>query len=94
MASQQICEDFGGSVGFRLLQILPQIGGTTRLLHEDTAIPQSRNCPTSYRFADMVTYKPAESAELVIAILVLFETVGFEGPDGRYLAVTTRSVVE
>lgn len=85
-----LCQDLGGEKGFELTQVFMEPGGTTKLLHKDDAVPQSRGCPTSYRFADIVTYRPEGGAELVIAVLVLYETFGFEGPDGRYLAVTTR----
>jgi predicted secreted protein len=92
--SEGLCADLGGTKGFRVSQIFKEAGKQTKLLHEDTAVPQSRGCPTSYRFADIVTYRPDGGDELIIALLVLYETFGFEGPDGRYLAVTTRMQIQ
>ena len=86
-AGSERCEAFGSTSGFRLLQIGTNDGETTRVLHEDTSIPESRNCPLRYDFADIVTYYP-EGQTPVFAVLIRMQTVGFEGPDGRYLAVT------
>ena len=65
-------------------------GEATRKIHEDTSIPSSRGCPLDYHFADIVTFYPGDDRELIVAVLILLEKRGFEGPDGRYLAVTTR----
>ena len=81
------CEAFGPSAGFRLTRIATAGGQTTQVLHEDTSVPESRNCPLDYDLADLVTYYPDGSTPL-IAVIILMKTVGFEGPDGRYLAVT------
>ncbi len=83
------CEGFGDVGGFRLLQIDAAPGGTTKILHDDQSIPPSRHCPLDYDLADIITYYP-EKGHLAVAILILMRKVGFEGPDGRYLAVTTR----
>jgi len=88
-AGTERCEAFGSTQGFRLLKIGTQDGETTTQLHEDTSIPESRNCPLRYDFADLVTYYP-ESESPAFAILIRMQTVGFEGPDGRFLAVTGR----
>ena len=84
------CVEFGGPVGFTLLQISNTPEKPTRKIHEDTSIPSSRGCPLDYHFADIVTFYPGDDQELVVAVLILLEKRGFEGPDGRYLAVTTR----
>lgn len=81
------CEAFGSTSGFRLLKIGTRDGDETMLLHEDTSIPESRNCPLRYDLADLITYYP-ESQSPSFAVLVRMQTVGFEGPNGRYLAVT------
>ncbi|MBB5754489.1 DUF2259 domain-containing protein [Prosthecomicrobium pneumaticum] len=60
-----------------------------RLLHEDSEIPQSRGFPTEYRISDVVAYYP-RSGRPVLVTLVMMLVYGFEGPDGRYIAVTTR----
>lgn len=75
--------------GFKLTQTLKNNGTIKkRILHNDgSSIPKSRGCPLSYSFADLVTYYP-QSGSPVAAILLLKRSYGFEGPDGRYLAVT------
>ena len=87
--SSELCSHFGETKGFRLMQIATKDGQSTRTLHEDKSIPESRGCPLDYRLADLVTWFP-ENGNPVAAIIILMEKVGFEGPDGRYLAVTAR----
>ena len=41
------------------------------------------------RLADLITYYPP-TGDAVVVGLILMERFGFEGPDGRYLAVTGR----
>ena len=74
--------------GFRLTI---QQGASTdiRTLHEDKSIPSSRNCPQGYSIGAVQTFylpdgKPA------LAILIAVRSIGFEGPDYRWLAVTTQ----
>ena len=88
-AGTETCEAFGATKGFRLLKIGTRDGDETIMLHEDTSVPESRNCPLGYALADLVTYYP-EGKSPVFAVLIRMQTVGFEGPDGRYLAVTGR----
>ncbi|MEM7067468.1 MAG: DUF2259 domain-containing protein [Pseudomonadota bacterium] len=87
--AKEECEAFGASAGYRLKQIATFNGGTTRTIHEDKSVPSSRSCPLDYHFADLVTYYP-DGNPPVVAVIILMERVGFEGPDGRYLAVTTQ----
>ncbi|MEO0329927.1 MAG: DUF2259 domain-containing protein [Pseudomonadota bacterium] len=87
--ASETCESFGSSAAFKLLQIGTRDGQATRLLHEDKNIPASRNCPLNYDFADLVTYYPENKAPLA-AIIILMQSVGFEGPNGRYLTITTQ----
>ena len=89
-SGEEWCVEFGGPVGFTLLQISNTPEKPTRKIHEDTSIPSSRGCPLDYHFADIVTFYPGDDRELIVAVLILLEKRGFEGPDGRYLAVTTR----
>lgn len=85
----ELCEAFEGVTGFSLTQIGLQPGDQVRLLHKDESVPSSRNCPLDYSFADLVTYYP-DGHPPVAAILIHMRTIGFEGPDGRFLAVTTQ----
>lgn len=89
LPAPSVCADFGASAGFRLLQIGTNDGEKTRKLHEDSSIPSSRSCPLDYDLADIITYYP-DGGSPVAAVLILMQQVGFEGPDGRYLAVTTK----
>ena len=72
--------------GFRLTMIS---NGITRTLNNDTTVPKSRRCPFSYRIERFFTFFPDE-APPVFAILIQMESLGFEGPDRRYLAITGR----
>lgn len=85
----ELCQAFDGVTGFSLTLIGLQPGDPARLLHKDDNVPSSRNCPLDYSFADLMTYYP-DGHPPVAAILIHMRTVGFEGPDGRFLAVTTQ----
>jgi predicted secreted protein len=79
------CASFGAETkGFRLIL---DHEGAQRVLNEDTELPKSRGCPLRYRIERVVTYYPAGRPP-VFAALVLMETHGFEGTNGRYLAIT------
>lgn len=83
------CYGMEGIMGFSLTQIFsgePQ--QPKEILHKDGAnVPKSRGCPIDYSFADLVTYYPIVGRP-VAAILLLKQSFGFEGPDGRYIAIT------
>lgn len=79
------CASYGAETkGFRLTL---RHQGAERVLNEDKKVPKSRGCPLRYRIERVVTYYP-KGLPPVFAVLVLMETHGFEGPDGRYLAIT------
>lgn len=81
------CQSYGADTkGFRLTLVHK---GATRLLNEDNAIPKSRKCPLGYRIERFVTHFPAE-APPVFAVLIQMDSLGFEGPDRRYLAISGR----
>jgi predicted secreted protein len=73
--------------GFTLTLTDPD--GNTRTLHDDTRIPSSRKCPLNYAVSDVISVYP-DGAEPVLVILVNMFSLGFEGPNRRFLAVTTR----
>ncbi|WP_185982754.1 DUF2259 domain-containing protein [Aureimonas mangrovi] len=81
------CADLGHSpAGFRLTRIAADAGETATLLHEDEALPESRNCAYDYRLAEIrVAANGLEEMRAVALIGV--KSVGFEGPDMRYIAV-------
>ncbi|MGL4406504.1 MAG: DUF2259 domain-containing protein [Notoacmeibacter sp.] len=55
-------------------------------LHEDENVPAGRNCPTNYRIGGVVRFVP-ENGEAKLIVLVQVESIGFEGPDYRWIAV-------
>jgi predicted secreted protein len=80
------CPDMGQPFhGFRLTLTMAE--GGTQTLANDTAIPSSRHCPLGYAISDVLTFYPDGGAPVLAVILSMF-TVGFEGPDRRFLAVT------
>ncbi|MEM7289225.1 MAG: DUF2259 domain-containing protein [Pseudomonadota bacterium] len=85
--ASELCAPFGPAIGFKLTQIATGPSQSSRILHEDQSVPKSRNCPRDYDFADLVTYYPTNASPKV-AIIILMTTQGFEGPDGRFLAIT------
>jgi predicted secreted protein len=85
----ELCEDFGQTRGFRLTVERDAQDGPHVVAHADSAIPASRGCPLDYRIEDIYTFFP-EAGPPVFAALVRVIKVGFEGPDGRLVAVTGR----
>lgn len=78
-----------GGKGFRLK--LVKLDGETAdtVLHEDTRVPDSRNCPLSYQISGAMTFHP-RGVDPVHVALVLVRSFGFEGADGRWIAVPFR----
>ncbi len=55
---------------------------TEKILQSDKTVPESRGCPLSYSIQNVYVYQNR------IAVLVNVFTMGFEGPDMRFMAVT------
>ena len=73
------------NVGFRL--VLADLNGMPRTFHNDSGqLPASRRCPTGYGIS-AIAFDPARK---VMAVMIDVFSVGFEGPDRRFLAVTGR----
>jgi len=81
------CHGMGEARGFRLTRIATVSGATTKTIHEDGSIPSSRGCPLGYRLAGIQTFYP-EGGAPVFAVLIAIRSLGFEGPDHRFIAVT------
>ncbi|MBX2804626.1 MAG: DUF2259 domain-containing protein [Hyphomicrobiales bacterium] len=80
------CSTFADTVkGFALTM---SRSGNETILHEDERVPESRNCPLGYAFSDV--YRHFSGDGETFAILLHMHQVGFEGPDGRFLAITAR----
>lgn len=81
------CAAYGAETkGFRLTMVHE---GVTRILNEDSSVPRSRKCPLAYRIERFITHFPVE-APPVFVVLIQMDSLGFEGPDRRYLAITGR----
>jgi predicted secreted protein len=81
------CENYDDVAGFRLELTDPD--GRTRALHEDISLPASRTCARDYAISDVVVL-PADQGPPSMAVILSLIRQGFEGPDRRFLAVTTR----
>lgn len=80
------CFDRGEAVGFRLVRVGLAPGEETRTIHEDSTIPESRRCPLGYRLGAVQTFYPQDGAP-VYAVLISVQSLGFEGPDHRWIAI-------
>ncbi|EUB95672.1 Protein of unknown function DUF2259, secreted [Rhizobium sp. CF080] len=60
------------------------------VVHEDQRIPASRGCVTGYRLAGVVTGSSLEGAPVEVA-LVMVLSAGFEGQNGRWIAVPIKT---
>lgn len=68
----------------------------TTVLQEDKTLPASRGCAHGYEIEDVVVINPDQSSELASKVVVLIRvfTIGFEGEDVRYMAVSGSLNVE
>ena len=85
------CRDItpDGGKGFRLTLAKRDGEASDRVVHEDARVPDSRDCPLSYQVSGALTFHPL-AAEPVHIALVLVRSFGFEGSDGRWIAVPFR----
>lgn len=71
------------------LTLTDEKSGKIRTLQADKRVPNSRGCVQNYRVEDVINYQPADG-ETALAVLIRYEIPGFEGADGRLMAVTAR----
>lgn len=76
----------GTVAGFRLTLIGLEADETASVLHEDASVPASRNCPLDYRLSRIVVADGPDGPLRAVALIGV-ESIGFEGPDMRYIAV-------
>jgi predicted secreted protein len=76
----------GKALAFRLTLEGPD-GKPFKVLHEDKAVPGSRNCLTSYGLSESYEFTP-DGKPTAVAVLVQRFSQGFEGRDRRFIAVT------
>lgn len=73
------------SAGFQLAFTEKSGVQVNETVYQDERVPQSRGCPTGYRISGVVTYQGGSQA-IHVALVTLLR-FGFEGLDGRWLAV-------
>lgn len=84
------CAAFGEeTVGFKLRMTEANGELASITLQDDTFVPSNRNCPKSYRIGGALTHANPDGSTTHV-ILVLIRSQGFEGADGRWIAVTKR----
>lgn len=71
--------------GFKLT-LVNQNTDTSLILHQDNSVPKSRNCPIDYNIGGVLAYNRFNQTPVYI-YLVLVRSFGFEGPDGRWIAI-------
>ncbi|KQY20942.1 DUF2259 domain-containing protein [Rhizobium sp. Root483D2] len=87
LSPSALCKDVTPqSAGFRLAFEIEDGKSSKRVVHTDTAVPDSRKCPTGYRIGGVMTFNPIEGDPVHIALVPIL-SVGFEGSDGRWIAV-------
>ncbi len=67
---------------------MTRAGGGEVTLHDDERLPESRGCTLGYAIADVLRHEGG--GKTTYAVLLHVSTVGFEGPDSRFIAVTHR----
>ena len=85
------CRDItpDGGKGFRLTLVRRDGEVADTVVHADTHIPESRSCPLSYQVSGAVTFNRPGGDPVHVA-LVLVRSFGFEGANGRWIAVPFR----
>ena len=76
-------------IAFRLKMTEKDGTPADELVYEDKTVPASRGCTVGYRLGGAVTYSPLGEAT-VHMVLVNVLSLGFEGNDGRWIAVPVR----
>lgn len=74
------------SVGFILAFESEDGQPSSRVIYTDTAIPESRKCPTGYRIGGVMVHNAAGSQPVHVALVQVL-SFGFEGRDGRWIGV-------
>ena len=86
-AATDKCFDLYDSMKGFALVLTNEANGKEVVLNDDSRIPKSRGCPQKYYVEQVLTY-PRSGGDFSLAVLVRYSVPGFEGPDGRLLAVT------
>ena len=79
------CKSFGiEEKGFSLS--LTKGGSPLTQIYKDKSVPASRHCPMQYAISDVIEFNPASGPTRHIVLIHMY-SMGFEGPDSRFLAV-------
>lgn len=81
-AKDKECEAYGETVYKLELTLKDNQNDTTQTLQKDTSLPKGRGCPLYYGIRSIYWYRNT------VAVFVEVYTMGFEGPDMRFMAVT------
>ena len=73
--------------GFRLI-LTNEKTEKEMILSEDSKVPSSRGCPQNYHIEQVLTHGPDNNMSM--AVVVRYASRGFEGYDGKILAVTSK----
>lgn len=85
--ASEACKDVTPqSAGFSLAFEAEDGAPSKRMIHTDSTVPASRNCPTTYRIGGVMVHHP-RGGNPVHIVLVQVLSAGFEGRDGRWIAV-------
>jgi len=85
-AKSSICKDWRDTeYGFRLV-LTNEETKSVRVLNEDRRVPKSRSCPQNYHIENVITHQSKDV--ISVAVIVRYASRGFEGYNGRLLAVT------
>lgn len=80
------CSGFEADIRGFSLTLTMEDGQPPRKLHQDHSIPSSRKCPLNYGISDVILNGSYNmTSQLIVLVRVL--SVGFEGPDLRYIAI-------
>jgi predicted secreted protein len=89
LPAKGICADMQDqAIGFEL-QLKTASDALPVTLHQDATVPKSRYCPVDYRVGGVLIYDNFGQKSIHVA-LVLVKSLGFEGPDGRWIAIPHR----
>lgn len=82
------CKDLLPEIkAFRLLLTEKDGAPVSETVHEDQSVPKSRGCTSGYRLGGVVTHQPPGGSHMVHMAMVMVLSFGFEGRDGRWIAV-------
>lgn len=80
------CPTEDGKISGFALRLTNTITKATSVAYEDEKIPSSRRCPVDYDIDSIVSYRDIKDEPVYVAMIAVY-SLGFEGPDRRFIAV-------